>query len=101
MHWYVDRVLRLTTKSQWARQRFLEVQGMLRDASAILKPDMLVRVLFDIVRSRVVRELAGAHGRQESFNGRDIVRHPDSRHESIPDITPPPEADHVSDLYSG
>ena len=45
MHWYVDRVLRLGTTNRWARRRFLEVQGMLRDTSAILKLDMIWRVL--------------------------------------------------------
>ena len=50
MHWYVDRVLRLGTRSVWARRRFLEVQGMLRDAAAILRPDMLLRVLLDLLR---------------------------------------------------
>jgi 2-polyprenyl-6-methoxyphenol hydroxylase-like FAD-dependent oxidoreductase len=49
MHWYVDRVLHLGTKSMWARRRFLEVQGMLKDASAILRPDMLLRVLLGIL----------------------------------------------------
>jgi flavin-dependent dehydrogenase len=55
MHWYVDRVLRLGTTNQWARRRFLEVQGMLREASAILKPDMLFRVLVDLAQSRFLR----------------------------------------------
>ena len=50
MHWYVDQVLRLGTASMWARRRFLEVQGMLKDAPAILRPDMLVRVLFNHFR---------------------------------------------------
>jgi 2-polyprenyl-6-methoxyphenol hydroxylase-like FAD-dependent oxidoreductase len=45
MHWYVDQVLRLGTTSMWARRRFLEVQGMLKNATAILRPDMLLRVL--------------------------------------------------------
>ena len=44
MHRYVDRVLHLGTIDAWARQRFLEVQGMMREVSAILKPDMLWRV---------------------------------------------------------
>ena len=55
MHWYVDQVLRLTTTDQWARRRFLEVQGMLREASAILKPDMLFRVLLDLLQPRFLR----------------------------------------------
>jgi 2-polyprenyl-6-methoxyphenol hydroxylase-like FAD-dependent oxidoreductase len=58
MHWYVDRVLRLGTRSVWARRRFLEVQGMLRDASAILRPDMLLRVLLDVLRIKLPRRKA-------------------------------------------
>jgi hypothetical protein len=50
MHWYVDQVLRLGTTSVWARRRFLEVQGMLKDATSILRPDMLVRVLLNQFR---------------------------------------------------
>jgi len=42
MHAYVDRVLRLGTVDPWARRRFLEVQGMMREVSAILRPDMFV-----------------------------------------------------------
>jgi hypothetical protein len=55
MHWYLDQVLRLGTTDKWVRRRFLEVQGMLRDGSAILKPDMLFRVLLGLLRSRVPR----------------------------------------------
>jgi hypothetical protein len=62
MHWYVDQVLRLGTTNKWARRRFLEVQGMLRDASTILKPDMLFRVLFDLACSRLRRRLAHESG---------------------------------------
>ena len=54
MHWYVDQVLRLGTTDQGARRRFLELQGMLREASAILKPDMLFRVLLDLARTRLL-----------------------------------------------
>jgi 2-polyprenyl-6-methoxyphenol hydroxylase-like FAD-dependent oxidoreductase len=61
MHWYVDQVLRLGTRDPWARRRFLEVQGMLREASAILKPDMLSRVVFDLIASRFLRRPAGGH----------------------------------------
>ena len=53
MHWYVDRVLRAGTADVWARRRFLEVQGMLREASAILKPDMLWHVLLNLAHIRV------------------------------------------------
>jgi len=45
MHAYVDRVLRLGTVDPWARRRFIEVQGMMREVSAILRPDMLWRVI--------------------------------------------------------
>jgi hypothetical protein len=45
MHAYVDRVLRLGTVDPRARRRFLEVQGMMREVSAILRPDMLWRVI--------------------------------------------------------
>jgi 2-polyprenyl-6-methoxyphenol hydroxylase-like FAD-dependent oxidoreductase len=55
MHWYVDQVLRLGTTDQWARRRFLEVQGMLREASAILKPGMMARVLLDLGQPRFLR----------------------------------------------
>ena len=55
MHWYLDRVLRLGTTDKWVRRRFLEVQGMLRDASGILKPDMLLHVLLGLVGSRLSR----------------------------------------------
>jgi len=64
MHWYVDQVLRLGTRDQWARRRFLEVQGMLRDASAILKPDMLFRVLLDLARTRLPRRPGRESGAQ-------------------------------------
>jgi len=56
MHWYLDQVLRLGTTDEWVRRRFLEVQGMLRDGSAILKADMLFRVLSSLLRSRVLRQ---------------------------------------------
>jgi 2-polyprenyl-6-methoxyphenol hydroxylase-like FAD-dependent oxidoreductase len=62
MHWYVDQVLRLGTTDQWARRRFLEVQGMLREASAILKPDMLFRVLLDLGCSRFLRRASSQSG---------------------------------------
>ena len=52
VHWYVDEVLRLGTGNQWARKRFLEVQGMLRDASAIFQPDMIGRVLLGLLSRR-------------------------------------------------
>jgi len=52
MHWYVDRVLRAGTVDVWARRRFLEVQGMLREASTILKLDMLWHVLLNLARIR-------------------------------------------------
>jgi hypothetical protein len=45
MHRYVDHLLRLGTVDPKARLRFLEVQGMLREASAILGPDMLGRII--------------------------------------------------------
>jgi len=51
-HWYVDRVLRAGTVDVWARRRFLEVQGMLREASAILKLDMLWHVLLNLAHIR-------------------------------------------------
>ena len=63
MHWYVDQVLRLGTASVWARRRFLEVQGMLKEASAILGADMISRVLFDMVRSKLA-----ANPVQQSWN---------------------------------
>ena len=44
MHAYIDRVLRLSTVDPWARRRFLEVQGMMRELSAVLRPDMLWRI---------------------------------------------------------
>ena len=56
MHWYLDQVLRLGTTDEWVRRRFLEVQGMLRDGSAILKADMLFRVLSSLLRSWVLRQ---------------------------------------------
>jgi hypothetical protein len=58
MHWYLDRVLRLGTTDKWVRRRFLEVQGMLLDASAILKLDIMFRVLLGLVRSRLSRHPA-------------------------------------------
>lgn len=73
MHWYVDRVLRLGTANVWARRRFLEVQGMLKQASAILRPDMVARVLLDIVWPRFSVEeearvaAASSRGTNESF----------------------------------
>src|SRR5262249_28650459 len=60
MHWYVDQVLRLATTDPWVRYRFLEVQSMLRDGSAILKPDMLFRILLGLGRSRLPGGAAGA-----------------------------------------
>ena len=51
MRAYVDHVLRLGTTDRWARKRFLEVQGMMREVSAILLPDMLWRVLSTAVAS--------------------------------------------------
>jgi len=51
LHVYVDHVLRLGTTDRWARKRFLEVQGMVRELSAILWPDMLWRVIGSAVGS--------------------------------------------------
>ncbi len=48
MHRYLDRLLRLGTVDPKARLCFLEVQGMLREASAILRPKMLWRVLTSV-----------------------------------------------------
>jgi 2-polyprenyl-6-methoxyphenol hydroxylase-like FAD-dependent oxidoreductase len=67
MHWYVDQVLRLGTTNQWARRRFLEVQGMLRESSAILKPDMLARVLLDLGQFRFLRRPAPEAGAANEF----------------------------------
>ena len=50
MHSYIDRVLRLGTKDPMARQRFLEVQGMRSEIGAMLRPDMLARVLSAALR---------------------------------------------------
>ena len=80
MHWYVDRVLRLGTANVWARRRFLEVQGMLKQASAILRPGMVARVLLDLARPRFpVKEEArmasharSSHGRQASMSAARI-----------------------------
>jgi 2-polyprenyl-6-methoxyphenol hydroxylase-like FAD-dependent oxidoreductase len=64
MHRYVDQVLRLGTTSVFARRRFLEVQGMLKDATAILHPDILLRVLLDQFapkkRGHVITELGNS-----------------------------------------
>ena len=57
MHWYVDRVLRAGTIDEWARRRFLEVQGMLREASAILKPDTIWHVLLSLAESHSAQSL--------------------------------------------
>jgi hypothetical protein len=45
MHWYFSHVLKLGTRDQVVRKRFLEVQGMLRGRNAILAPSVAVRVL--------------------------------------------------------
>lgn len=50
MHRYIDRVLRLGTKDPVARMRFLEVQGMKREVPAMLRPDMVTRVLSAALR---------------------------------------------------
>jgi 2-polyprenyl-6-methoxyphenol hydroxylase-like FAD-dependent oxidoreductase len=44
MHRYMDRVLRLATRSVLVRRRFLEVQGMLKGPSAVFHPSVLLRV---------------------------------------------------------
>ena len=56
MHAYIDRVLRLSTVDPWARRRFLEVQGMTREISAVLRPDMLWRIL----RTSITRKILPA-----------------------------------------
>jgi 2-polyprenyl-6-methoxyphenol hydroxylase-like FAD-dependent oxidoreductase len=45
MHRYVDHVLRLGTRSQYVRKRFLEVQGMLKRPEALFHPSIVIRVL--------------------------------------------------------
>ena len=78
MHWYVDQVLRLGTASVWARRRFLEVQGMLKDATAILHPDMLVRVLLHQLHRRFATRPTHAyfqHNERISLK-RNYLRHP-------------------------
>jgi len=45
MHWYIDQVLRLGTKSQTVRKKFLEVQGMLKQPESLFSPSILVPVL--------------------------------------------------------
>ncbi|HEY7098685.1 MAG TPA: hypothetical protein VH437_18295 [Terriglobales bacterium] len=74
MHWYVDRVLRLGTTDRWSRKRFLEVQGMLRDTSAILKPDMAWRVLLSLGQSS---NGSARHSPATSYlaNGVDVPSH--------------------------
>jgi len=52
MHAYIDRVLRLGTVDPWARCRFLAVQGMMREISAVLRPDMMWRVISTQLTSR-------------------------------------------------
>jgi 2-polyprenyl-6-methoxyphenol hydroxylase-like FAD-dependent oxidoreductase len=61
MHAYIDRVLRLSTADPWARRRFLEVQGMTRELSAVLRPDVLWR----IACNRVPVTTARSAGRAE------------------------------------
>jgi len=44
-HRYIDHVLRLGTKRQYIRKRFLEVQGMLKRPEALFRQSIVIRVL--------------------------------------------------------
>jgi hypothetical protein len=76
MHAYVDRVLRLGTVDPWARRRFLEVQGMMREVSAILRPDMLWRVV------RMQMLLRGDHEQHLKPASLELLAHSRGKHDT-------------------
>ena len=47
MHGYLDRLMPLVTHDRHLRRRFLEVLHMTRSVSALFRPDIVWRVLFD------------------------------------------------------
>jgi 2-polyprenyl-6-methoxyphenol hydroxylase-like FAD-dependent oxidoreductase len=47
MHGYLDRLMPLITRDRHVRRRFLEVLHMTRSVSALFRPDIVWRVLFD------------------------------------------------------
>jgi 2-polyprenyl-6-methoxyphenol hydroxylase-like FAD-dependent oxidoreductase len=49
MHRYVDRVLLLSTRDAKVRQRFLEVQGMLKPPTELFKPGVVARVIWSVI----------------------------------------------------
>jgi hypothetical protein len=51
MHAYVDQVLQLTTHHTGVRERFLEVQGMLKPPTALFAPGIALRVLGNVLRN--------------------------------------------------
>jgi 2-polyprenyl-6-methoxyphenol hydroxylase-like FAD-dependent oxidoreductase len=52
MHRYIDHVMRLATRHAGVRQRFLEVNHMLRKPSALFHPAVLLRVAWQAVAGR-------------------------------------------------
>jgi hypothetical protein len=52
LHWYVDQVLHLGTKSKWIRKRTLDVFFMLRPPAALFHPWLLARVAWQALMGR-------------------------------------------------
>ena len=52
MHKYMNNVLRCATRSKTVRNRFLEVQGMLKGPAAILRPFVVARVLKEALTNK-------------------------------------------------
>ena len=69
MHAYVDRVLRLGTVDPRARRHFLEVQGMMREVSAILRPGMLWQVVRTQIMPLQTKWSSASNGAFESTRG--------------------------------
>jgi 2-polyprenyl-6-methoxyphenol hydroxylase-like FAD-dependent oxidoreductase len=51
MHKYMNNVLRSATRSKTVRERFLEVQGMLKGPAAIFRPSVVAQVLKEALKS--------------------------------------------------
>jgi 2-polyprenyl-6-methoxyphenol hydroxylase-like FAD-dependent oxidoreductase len=65
LHWYMDQVIYLTTKSVSARSLFMAVQNLLRPPAVLFSPGMFIRVLGAAMTKAFARE-----PRQESRNYR-------------------------------
>jgi 2-polyprenyl-6-methoxyphenol hydroxylase-like FAD-dependent oxidoreductase len=71
MHWYMDRVVQLTTERADVRRVLLEVFNMVRPPSALFRPDIVARVLLP---GRVHSTIAPTSARPVSRQSSNMAR---------------------------